>query len=163
MPSNLAVLRNLTFQPAGAGAPTDLQDHPRIWGEIAEGGPGTPPELRGPGFTVIPTAVGLIPRNRVVHRHIVLIEGRVTFDPALTDPDAQLADTAAARYELEALFAATGSAEGELRVDDEAATTWTLTCRPEPMVWPPDPPTPTELLWTVRLVAYASPAWAVAV
>lgn len=159
MPSDVAVLRNLTFTPAGAGSPTDLQDLPRVFGEIDEGGPGQPAELRGAGFTVIPTADGLIPRNRRLSRLIVLITGSVSFDPAITDPDDQLADVADAKAELLALFTPLGDDEGELRVDDEAGRTWALMCRPEPMVWPANPPDPLWQTWSVRLVAYTAPAW----
>lgn len=159
MPSNVAVRRNLTFQPAGAGSPTDLQDLPRVWGEITEGHPYSPPELRGTGFTVIPTAVGLIPRNRLPHRLIVLIEGHVSYAEAITDPDLQADDVALARSQLKALFDATGDDEGELRVDDEGGQTWSLACRPEPIVWEPNPPDPLWQTWSVRLIAYAVPAW----
>jgi hypothetical protein len=153
MVSNVAVLRNLTFQKAGAGSATDIQAWPRLFLEIEEGDPFSMPEYRGRDGTT-PYVDGQYAGVWRPHRLGILLRGQVA--GAGGDEDAQRADTATARQQVYDLFE--GRLVGILSVDDEGGTTWTINARPEAIVWG-NHPVPTWRPVMVRLIAIDPPYW----
>jgi hypothetical protein len=153
MPSDIAVLRNLTYQKAGAGSPTDLQNWPRIFLECIEGGPDWLAEYRGrDGVTPYRDGqrAGVWRPNRLG----IMLSGAVQGTGA--DEDAQRSDTAQARQELFDLFE--GRLPGGLSLDTEDGVTWAIDARVETVLWGP-PPAPTYQPIVVRLIAIDPPYW----
>jgi hypothetical protein len=148
MPSTVATLRNLEYEG------TDLQDFPRIFLEIIEGMPDTPPEVRGDDRTV-PYRSGQVYSPRRYHRLPILLKGWVAGEGV--DEAAQRSDTATARAELRTLFDTTAGL-GTLTVTTEDGTDWTIEAYPESVVWEADPPVPTHWPVMVRLIAIGDPS-----
>lgn len=149
MPSTVAVLTNLTY------AATDLQNFPRIFLEIIEGGPDELADLSGRDDPLLGTD-GMWFRPRRRRRLPILLEGWVA--GAGANEAAQRSDTADARQELLALFDPT-AARGVLSVDTEDGTTWTIPAQPEMVVPDRRPVVPARWGYSIRLVAVDPPYW----
>jgi hypothetical protein len=149
MPSTVAVLSGLTYKG------TDLQDFPRVFLQITEGGPETSPETRGTNSTT-PYRDGQRYGPRRADRLAITLTGWVAGEG--DDEAEQRADTAAARRELFALFDVTAG-EGDLVVNTEDGTEWTIAAYPEVFLPEWMPPVPTHQGISVRLVAIDPPEW----
>lgn len=150
MPTTAAVLTGLTYKS------TDLQDFPRIFLQLVEGGPDDTPETRGENSTT-PYRRGQTYGPRRADRLPIMLKGWVAGDGV--DEDAQRADTAAARQELKALFDVEGG-EGVLAATTEDGTDWTINAYPEVIVWQAgDEGIPTHRGVSVRLIACDPPEW----
>jgi hypothetical protein len=148
MPSDVAVLTGLTY------AATDLQDFPRVFFEIVEGGPDFTPEVRGEDRTV-PYRSGQVYAPRRNHRLPILLQGWVAGEGE--DEAAQRADTATARQEMRVLFDPTAGL-ATLTVTTEDGTDWSIEAYPESLVWEARPQVPTHWPGMVRLIAIGDPA-----
>lgn len=149
MPSNVAVVRDLEYDA------TDLQDFPRIFLEIHEGGPWWTPETRGDDSTV-PRRTGQIERARKAHRLPILLKGRVQGEGDTEDE--QRADTFAALLELVALFDPVLPAR-TLSCTLPTGQTATISARAEVFVPEANPRIPTTLEVQARLIAIDPPEW----
>jgi hypothetical protein len=143
MPVTFVPLTNLEYETV------DLQDHPRIFLQIVEGGPDTPPEVRGEDRTV-PYRSGKVYSPRRYDRLPILLKGWVAGQGS--DEDTRKADTATARAELRTLFDTTAGL-GTLNVTTEDGTDWTIEAYPESVVWEAEPQVPTFWPVMVRLIA----------
>lgn len=150
-----ALYTGLTFQKAGAGSPTDLQDFPRVFLQIAEGGPETSPDTRGSNSTT-PYRDGQRYGPRRADRLPIMLNGWVEGEGDTTDE--RWADTATARRELFELFEVTAG-EGVLSVTTEDGTVWTINAYPEVFLPEWQPATPLKQGISVRLVAIDPPEW----
>lgn len=149
MPSTVAVLTGLTYRG------TDLQDFPRIFLQLVEGGPDASPEMRGED-RVIPYRRGRIHGPKRADRLPIMLKGWVAGEGA--DEATQRADTALARQELKALFDPE-LGEGELKVATEDGTVWTANAESEVFLPESDPDIPTFWGVSVRLMAIDPPEW----
>ena len=149
MPSTIAVLTGLTYKG------TDLQDFPRIFLQIVEGGPETSPETRGSNSTT-PYRDGQTYGPRRADRLPIMLRGWVSGQGA-TEALAR-ADTAVARRALFTLFDVTAGV-GELAVTTEDGTQWTISAYPEVFLPEMEPTIPGHQGISVRLVAIDPPEW----
>lgn len=146
----LAVQAHLSY------AGTDLQDFPRIFLRLVEGGPDDTPDVRG-GDRTMPYYTGQIYGPRREHRLPIVLRGWVAGQGATEV--AQRADTAQARQQLRLLFDPTGGPE-TLHVETEDGVEWEIAAYPEVIVWEaPDEGIPTHRGVSVRLVAVDPPHW----
>lgn len=155
MPSDIAVVRNLTYELTVGGATKDLQAWPRIFLQVYEGAPWFSPETRG-GDSTVSSRVGQIARARKAHRLPILLKGPVSGQGA--DEDAQRSDTTAALLELTDLFDPTKPPR-ELSCLLPNGSTATITARAELFLPEADPEIPTSVEVQVRLIAIDPPAW----
>ena len=146
MPSTVAVLRDLTYDAV------DLQDFPRVYWEIVEGGPDWTPETRGEDRTV-PYRSGQVYTPRRYNRLPILLQGWVAGEGA--DEAAQRADTATARQEMRVLFDPIAGLQ-TLSVTTEDGTVWTIDAYAESLVWEARPRVPTHWPGMARLIAIGS-------
>lgn len=155
MPSTVAVLTGLTFEKAGSGTPTDLQDFPRVFFQLVEGGPDASPSMRGSDRTM-PYRRGQIFGPKRADRLAIQLEGWVAGEG--DDEAEQRSDTATARQEMFVLFD-TEAGEGTLTVVTEDGMVWEATAYVE--VFLPDalPKVPTHCGISVRLIAIDPPNW----
>lgn len=150
MPSQVAVQNHLSY------AGTDLQDFPRIFLQISEGGPDDTPEVRGQDRT-IPYRDGQIYSPRRENRLAITLRGWVAGQGATET--LQRADTADARQQLRSLFDPTAG-EQTLHVETEDGVEWEIEAYPEVIVWQaPDEGIPTHRTVQVRLIAINPPHW----
>jgi hypothetical protein len=155
MPSAVAVLTGLTFQKAGAMSAVDLQDFPRVFLQIVEGGPDASPSMRGADRTM-PYRRGQIFGPKRADRLAIQLEGWVAGEG--DDEAEQRADTATARQEMFALFD-TEAGEGTLTVVTEDGTTWEANAYAEVCLPDAQPKVPTHCGVSVRLIAIDPPNW----
>jgi hypothetical protein len=155
MTSSVAVITGLTFEKAGGGTPVDLQDFPRIFLQLVEGGPDSSPETRGQDRTM-PYRRGQLYGNRRANRLPIRLEGWVAGEG--DDETEHRSDTATARQELATLFDVEAG-EGTLTATTEDGTTWEANAYVE--VFLPDsmPVVPTHWGVQVRLIAIDPPNW----
>jgi hypothetical protein len=149
MTSTVAPLTNLTYKG------TDLQDFPRIFLQISEGGPGASPEVRGDNRHV-PYRRGQIYAPKRADRLAVSLTGFIAGE-GTTEND-QRSDTASARASLALLFDVEDGV-GTLSVDTEDGTTWTCEAYPEVYLPEYQPAIPSFVNVSVRLVAIDPPEW----
>jgi hypothetical protein len=155
MPSDIAVVRSLTYEITSGGATKDLQAWPRIFLQIHDGAPWFSPEARGDDSTV-PSRIGQIARARKAHRLSILLKGPVSGQGA--DEDEQRADTADALLELVDLFDSTKPPR-ELSCLLPNGSTATITARAEIFLPEAYPEVPTSVEVQVRLMAIDPPTW----
>lgn len=135
---------------------TNLQDFPRIWLRIIEGGPDDIPDVRGRDV-VIPGRTGQIYGSRKEHRLGIMLRGWVA--GAGPTEVLQRRDTALARQALHDLFDPTGG-EGTLHVETEDGVEWEIEAFPEALIWQAnDEGIPTHRTVSVRLTAVDPPYW----
>lgn len=149
MTSTIAILTGLSYKG------TDLQDWPRIFLQITEGGPGASPEVRGDD-RVIPYRRGMIYAPKRANRLAIGLAGMIQGDGS--DEAAQRGDTATARAELFSLFDTEGG-PGTLSVTTEDGTVWTAEAYPEILLPEFTPIAPTYWGVSVRLIAVNPPEW----
>lgn len=149
MTSSVAVITALTYKG------TDLQDFPRIFLQLSEGGPDASPEIRGQD-RVMPYRRGQLYGPRRADRLVIGLTGWVAGEGATEA--LQRSDTATARQELFQLFDTEGG-EGTLALTTEDGTTWEANCYPEVFLPEYLPPIPTFCGISVRLIAIDPPNW----
>jgi hypothetical protein len=149
MPSAVAVITGLTANG------TDLQDFPRIFLQITEGGPGSSPEVRGDNRT-IPYRRGQLYAPKRANRLPIGLTGWVS--GVGTTEAAARADTAAARAALATLFDVEAG-EVTLVCVTEDGTTWTAIAYTEVFLPEWQPVVPIHVGISVRLIAIDPPEW----
>ncbi len=150
MPSDIAVQGHLSY------AGTDLQDYPRIFLQLTEGGPDDTPEVRGSDRTM-PYREGQLYGPRRENRLGIMLKGWVAGQGI--GETAQRADTAQARQALRVLFDPTAG-PATLHVETEDGVEWEIEAFPEVIVWQaPDEGIPSHRGVSVRLTAIDPPHW----
>lgn len=156
MPPRIAIFTDLTFQKAGAGAPTALQDLPRLFFELTKGGPHEQPDARGADAPFIGTdGQWATPRRR--NCLPLELEGWVAGEGATEL--LQRAAAAVARRAIRDLFWPSAGI-GTLTCQDEDGTAWTIDAQPERLKWDENPPAPTHWPGRVELLA-CGPLWSI--
>jgi hypothetical protein len=143
MPTTFVPLTNLEYETV------DLQDYPRVFLQLIEGGPDWTPEVRGED-RIVPYRSGRVYAPRRNDRLPILLKGWVAGSGA--NEATRKSDTAAARAALRTLFDPTAGL-GTLTVTTEDGTDWTIEAYPESVVWEAEPAVPTFWPVMVRLVA----------
>lgn len=150
MPSTIPVQDHLSYSG------TDLQDYPRIFLQLASGGPDDTPDVRGTDSRT-PYREGQTYGPRREDRLVIMLEGWVAGRGATEM--LQRADTARARQELHDLFDPIGGPD-TLHVETEDGVEWEIEAYPEVIVWQaPNQGIPTHRTVSVRLIAIDPPHW----
>lgn len=135
---------------------TDLQDYPRLFLRIIEGGPDDTPEVRGSDRTM-PYRDGQLYGPRRENRLAIVLSGWI-MGQGDTEVE-QRADTAQARQEMRVLFDPTAG-PATLHVETEDGVEWEIEAIPEAIIWQAmDQGIPTHRTLDVRLFAIDPPRW----
>ncbi len=137
---------------------TDLQDWPRIFLRLVEGGPDDTPDVRGEDRTM-PYRDGQLYGNRRENVLVIRLKGWVAGEG--DDELEQRADTALVRRELRALFAP-DAGPATLHVEMEDGIDYEIEAFPDSagILWQaPDEGVPTFRELSVKLIAIDPPHW----